>query len=236
MAREVVTAVGGEPKQGSAKRGVLSFFKELPVLIALALGIALIIKAFLIQAFFIPSGSMEHTLEVRDRVLVNKLTYRFHKPERGDVIVFKEPAGDPCAQDRAPGFVPPEQCNRNVVRKGLDWFGELFGIPTGDATKDYIKRIVALPGETFEMRDGVIYINGKKTQFKMDRPRQEGGSGPQLDNTDWTPVKIADDHYFVMGDNRGNSSDSRVFGPIGREKVIGKAFVIVWPPKRFAGL
>lgn len=236
MAREVVTAVSGEPKDGG-KRGILSFFKELPVLIALALGIALIIKAFLIQAFFIPSGSMEHTLEVRDRVLVNKLTYRFHQPERGDVIVFKEPAGDICAQKGTPGFIPPEECNRNAAQKAVDWFGELFGIPTSDAAKkDYIKRIVALPGETFEMREGVIYINGKKTNFKSNVPRAKGGSGPQLDETKWTPVKIPEEHYFVMGDNRGNSSDSRVFGPIDREKVIGKAFVIVWPPKRFAGL
>jgi len=220
-----------EETQPGGKRGVVSFFKELPVLVALALGIALVIKAFLIQAFFIPSASMEPTLEIRDRVLVNKLTYRFHEPERGDVIVFHEPAGDPCAR-AVPQEMLPEECRRNAVQKTRDWFAELFGIPTGDiANKDYIKRIVALPGETFEMREGVIYINGEKTDFPSSKDE-----GPQLDKTDWTPVTIEPDHYFVMGDNRGNSSDSRVFGPIHRDKVVGKAFVIIWPPTRFSGL
>jgi signal peptidase I len=163
---------------------------------------------------------------------VNKLTFRFHEPERGDVIVFKEPTGDPCAREGV-GIVLPEECNRTPVRKAVDWFAELFGVPTGDiANKDYIKRIVALPGDTFEMREGVVYIDGERTDFES-RPNEYG---PQLDNTEWTPVKVPDDHLFVLGDNRGNSSDSRVFGPVGRDKVIGKAFVIVWPPTRFSGL
>ncbi|HVE91912.1 MAG TPA: signal peptidase I [Actinomycetota bacterium] len=215
---------------GGRRHGIISFFKELPVLIALALGIALIIKAFLIQAFFIPSGSMEPTLAIHDRVLVNKLTYRFHKPERGDIVVFEDPSPPQCRQ--IPGLALPPECNKSIPRKARDWFAELFGIPTGDNTKDFIKRIVALPGEEFEMRDGDVFINGRKTDFES----KKGVEGPQKDETDWTPVKIPKDHYWVLGDNRANSSDSRTFRSIHRDKVVGKAFVIVWPPKRFGGL
>ena len=228
----------------SAGSSVLRFLKELPVLVALALGIALLIKAFLVQAFYIPSASMEPTLRQGDRVLVNKLSYRFGEPKRGDVIVFHDPYPDPC--DTTEGEAAPAGCQQGFVRKALDWFAEVFGLPTAD-TRDFIKRIVALPGETIQIENGQVYVcdepdcvplgpdgepkDGHKISF-----RSNSESGPRLDKDNVPAFPVPEDQYYVMGDNRGNSSDSRNFRGIAREKIIGKAFVLVWPPNRFSGL
>jgi signal peptidase I len=227
VAQEVSTPPEDQPGR-EPKRSILSFFKELPVLILLALGIALLIKTFLVQAFYIPSASMEPTLEVGDRVLVNKLSYRFGEPERGQIIVFKDPYGDPC--DVEPGEPMPDFCERGAFRRAFDWFGELFGLPTG-TTKDFIKRIVALPGETVEMREGVVHIDGDPVEFPS-APDQ----GPREDTYTMEPIQLGDDEYYVLGDNRANSSDSRVFEAISEDSIIGRAFVVVWPPTRFSGL
>lgn len=243
MARGDVLTEAEQEQPEEPEGGILSFFKELPVLIAMALGIALIIKAFLVQAFFIPSASMEPTLEIGDRVLVNKLSTRFGDPERGDVIVFRDPHGDPCAEQD--GVPRPARCDRNVFEGVLTWFGELFGLPTGE-TRDFIKRVVGLPGETIAIDDGVIYAcdtpceplapDGTPEDGEaVDIPSNEG-DGPVKDMDDMDAVEIESGEFFVLGDNRANSSDSRVFGVVTEDKVVGKAFVVVWPPTRFAGL
>jgi signal peptidase I len=240
LSQEVITPTTeeSEPKRNSALR----FLKELPVLIALALGIALLIKAFLVQAFFIPSASMEPTLTRGDRVLVNKLSYRFGEPDRGDVIVFRDPYPNPCEGEDA--HTP--DCNRSVPRRALNWFAEVFGLPTGD-TRDFIKRIVALPGETIAMDDGDVYVcdepgcvpidsDGEpKDGDLIDFPHSRD-EGPQKDDADLAAFVVPDDEYYVLGDNRANSSDSRSFRGIGRDEIVGKAFVVVWPPTRFTGL
>jgi len=228
VAREVVAPVSEDPEGDTPKRGVLAFFKELPVLIALALGIALLIKAFLVQAFFIPSASMEPTLQVGDRVLVNKLTYRFREPKRDDVIVFRDPYGDPC--QAGPDSTPPPSCERNAFQGAWAWFAELFGLPT-DHTRDFIKRIVALPGESIELRDGQVYVDGELVEFESDSK-----TGPQNDDYNMPPFEVPEDSFYVLGDNRANSSDSRTFRAISRDSIVGKAFVVVWPPNRFKGL
>jgi signal peptidase I len=235
-----VATPAAEPKKRES-HSALRFFKELPVLIALALGIALLIKAFLVQAFYIPSASMEPTLTQGDRVLVNKLSYRFGDPKRGDVIVFKDPYPNPCKeQPEAPG------CNESVPRKALNWFAEVFGLPTG-TTRDFIKRIVALPGETVALAGGNVYVcdepgcqpvdgNGKpKDGHIVDFPHT-ADEGPQKDDDSFPKFTVPEDEYFVLGDNRANSSDSRSFKGIAREEIIGKAFVLIWPPTRFGGL
>jgi signal peptidase I len=237
---DVATPASDEPKE-RAGRSAWRFLKELPVLIALALGIALLIKAFLVQAFYIPSASMEPTLTEGDRVLVNKLSYRFGEPKRGDVVVFKDPYPDPC--DDTPNVAG---CNESIPRKALNWFAEVFGLPTGD-TRDFIKRIVALPGETVALDDGNVYVcdepgcipvdkNGKAQDGRLIDFPNTTDEGPQKDDDTYAAFVVPQDQYFVLGDNRANSSDSRSFKGIAREDIIGKAFVLIWPPTRFGGL
>jgi signal peptidase I len=192
-------------------RRPLSFLRELPVLLVVAFLLALLIKSFLVQAFYIPSGSMENTLMIGDRVLVNKLVYHFHPPHREDVIVFADPHP----------LVTP---HRNPFSAVWHWLTEGLGV-AGDPQKDFIKRVIGLPGEEIEVRQGVVLIDGKRLR--------EPYLNPVRDLTSFGPVRVPRDQLFVMGDNRANSSDSRSsLGFIPYDKVIGRAFVIIWPPSR----
>jgi signal peptidase I len=196
-------------RRGSAK-AVLSFLRELPVLIVLAFALAILLKTLVVQAFFIPSGSMEPALDPGDRVLVNKVLY---EPARGDVIVFSDPKD---------GQGP----DRGVVGGFLHWLSEGIGFARPEH-EDFIKRVVGLPGETLEIRDQVVYIDG--------RPLREPylTRAARMSMTDFEHVQIPDDALFVMGDNRGHSNDSRAsLGFVPVDKVIGRAFVIIWPPSR----
>lgn len=245
MAREEqLVAPSTEPSPEEDRGGVLRFLKELPVLIVLALGIALLIKAFLVQAFYIPSASMEPTLRQGDRVLVNKLSYRFGEPKRGDVVVFHDPYPDPC--EATDGESPPAGCDRGFARDALDWFAEVFGLPTAD-TRDFIKRIVALPGETVQIENGQVYVCGEPdcVPLAADGTPRDGrkvdfassdDKGPREDRDNVPAFPVPEGQYYVLGDNRANSSDSRNFRGIDRENIIGKAFVLIWPPTRFTGL
>ena len=199
--------------------GAWRFLRELGILTISALVIAVVIKTFLIQAFFIPSGSMIPTLVPDDRILVNRLAYRFGDIERGDIIVFGDPT--PMPQDR--GFLG------SVVH----WMGEGIGV-VRPADDDFIKRVIALPGETWEIRDGVTYVNGTK----IDEPWVNVADP---DTRSFGPETVPDAMLFVMGDNRNHSGDSRFpppggLGYIPIDKVIGQAFVIIWPPSRMGWL
>jgi len=198
-------------KKDGAAKGAGSFLRELPVLLFIAFVLALLIKSFLVQAFYIPSESMLPTLRVGDRVLVNKVVYRLHEPRRGDIIVFEEPH-------------PAREPNRNPVQSFWHWLTQGLGVST-NPEKDFIKRVVALPGETIEIKRGQVYIDGKKLV--------EPYVGLEPDLRDYGPQKILPDNLFVMGDNRTNSNDSRFgLGQIPYKKVVGRAFVIIWPPGR----
>jgi signal peptidase I len=166
---------------------------EWALLVVGALVIALVIKTFLFQAFYIPSASMDPTLKVHDRVLVNKLSYHLHPVHRGDIIVFKAPA-----------------------------------LERTEQIKDLVKRVVGLPGDVMQARNGQVYIN--------DRLLREPylPKGTTTDNLPRTVIPPG--HYFMMGDNRAASSDSRVFGPIPRSTIIGRAFVKMWPFNRLGFL
>lgn len=167
---------------------------EWALIIIGALLVAFAVKTWLIQAFYIPSPSMVPTLQVKDRVLVNKLSYDLHDVNRGDVVVFERPKGEASS---------PE-------------------------IKDLIKRVVGLPGEKLEAKEGKLFINGQP----LEEPYlPEGTTTEGLE-----PIEVPLGHVFVMGDNRGNSSDSRRFGPIDEDTIVGRAFVLVWPLKAFRTL
>jgi len=198
-----------DPKHTSKKHRnpVAQFLGELPGLIIMAFVLALLIKTFLVQAFFIPSGSMEPTLVPGDRVLVLKVPYYFGDPDRGDIIVFEDPD---------PSGVP----ERGIVGGFFHWMFEGLGVQRPDS-EDFIKRVIGTPGDTVWAKDGQVYVNGD--------PIEEPYLTQPTD--DFAKDTVPEGKLFVMGDNRGNSLDSRFsLGMVPIDKVIGKAEVIIWPP------
>lgn len=189
----------GAPTPTAAPRRRRSTTRNAVEWVAVIIGavvVALLVKTFVVQAFRIPSDSMLPTLQVDDRVLVNKLSYDAHDLNRGDVIVFSRPENLPAA----PG--EPE---------------------------DLIKRVIGLPGEEVIARDGVVHVDGRE----LTEPYLETGTSTfDMDE----PVTVGPDEVFVMGDNRENSTDSRRFGPIPVDSVVGRAFTVMWPPGRIGAL
>lgn len=184
---------------------------EVPVLLVLAGVIAFVVKTFVAQAFYIPSESMTPQLAVNDRVVVSKISYRLHEPRRGDIVVFDNPSEVGNGSGNGSNF---------VVRffRGI---GEAVGV-VQPSTEEFIKRVVALPGETVEAKDGRVYIDGRLLEEPYLRP--------EAVTADFAPRTIPPDRLWVMGDNRSNSADSRVFGPIERGSVVGRTVFRVWPP------
>lgn len=180
------TATAEPGRRGRKRSSGLRNAVEWVVVIGGALLVALLVKTFLVQAFYIPSESMLTTLEVGDRVLVNKVSYDLHDVNRGDIVVFEKPPGE------------------------------------GGDIDDLIKRAIGLPGETIEGRDGHVLVDGEV----LDEPYLDEG----VVTGDFGPVEVGEGQLFMMGDNRENSRDSRFFGPIDEELVVGRAFLRVWPP------
>ncbi len=172
--------------------------REWATVIAGAIGIALIVRAFLLASFFIPSPSMTPTLHNGDRVLVNKLAYRLHDVHRGDVVVFERPS-------------------------------ELKAHPE---VKDLIKRVIGLPGETVEFRDGRLLIDG----HLLDEPYLAPGTTTEFKPETGVSITIPEGQVLVLGDNRTNSTDGRVFGPIDQKLIVGRAFVLYFPMKNLGFL
>lgn len=184
---------------------------ELPGLLLVALVVAVLIKTFLVQPFYIPSGSMIPTLEINDRVIVAKVGTG--DVERGEIVVFENPYAD----DAPVGFV--EAAGKAVL--------EALGIRTSP-DDDLIKRTVAVGGDRIEIVANVVYVNGSP----LDEPYLAAGSFMP----DMPALVVPDGHLFMMGDNRSSSSDSRVFGPVPVDHVVGEAVVRIWPIDRIAGL
>jgi signal peptidase I len=219
---------GDEKKKGS-------LLKELPVLLVIAFVLALLVKTFLVQAFFIPSGSMEQTLHgcpgcTGDRVLVNKVPYWFGKPSPGDIVVFKGP------DTWTPEVAVSEPSN--VVAKGLRTLGRAIGVapPSED---DYVKRVIATAGQTVQCCDdqGRVTVDGKPLDEPYIYQNSPVGVGPPT-GRDFGPVTVPEGRLWVMGDHRSGSADSRAHltdkysGTIAVDDVIGKAQLIVWPLHR----
>jgi signal peptidase I len=179
---------GSPPEKAGDGRGVGRTVFEWVGLVVLALVIALLIKTFLFQAFYIPSESMTPTLKIHDRVLVNKLSYKLHPVHRGDIVVFK-----------APPHADP----------GID---------------DLVKRVIGLPGDTVAAHGGHVYIDGKRLPEKY--------LPVGVTTSAFGSKSIKTDEYWVMGDNRGNSKDSRSFGVITKSQIVGRVFLRIWPLNR----
>jgi len=160
---------------------------EWVAVLLVALGVAVAVRAYVVQTFFIPSASMEPTLMIGDRILVDKLSYHLHGVGRGDIVVFA---------------TPPKE-------------------PPNPAVKDLVKRVIGLPGETISSPDGRVWINGK--------PLKEPWLPKGTVTSGITPQKIPPNEFFVMGDNRGDSQDSRFFGPISRSLIVGHVVFRIWP-------
>ena len=218
-----------------------SFFRELPFLVVIAFLLALLIKAFLIQAFYIPSGSMQQTLELRDRVLVNKLVYDFREIHRGEVVVF----------NGLDSFTPETQIAEpaNGVQRVLRAFSSAVGVGA-PGEKDFIKRVIGVPGDRVACcADGKVTVQpqGAERPTMLEEPYVfndnnevfcAAGLGETACPEGAEGVLVPEGRLWVMGDHRGSSSDSRAHiddannGTVPQDKVIGRAFVIVWPLDR----
>ncbi|MET9927015.1 MULTISPECIES: signal peptidase I [unclassified Streptomyces] len=218
---------GGTPGGGRPPRRQRSFWMELPLLIGIALILALLIKTFLIQAFSIPSDSMQNTLQRGDRVLVDKLTPWFgSEPERGEVVVFHDPGG--WLQDTA----TPEP---NIAQKFLSF----IGLMPSSEEKDLIKRVIAVGGDTVECKEnGPVTVNGKA----LDEKSFIFPGNTPCNDEPFGPIKVEEGRIFVMGDHRQNSLDSRYHqelpgqGTVSNDEVVGRAIVVAWPVGRWATL
>ena len=204
------------PTRGDAETGsddsLASFLKELPVLLLIAFGLAFLLRTFVVQVFFIPSESMVPTLQVDDRIVVEKISYLFDGPDRGDVVVFAGEEGFPTAQETG-------------VERVIRGVGQFLGVVPVDA-RDLVKRVIGLPGDTVVLEDGQVSVNG----VELDEPYA------QLDQDDgeWT---VPEGELFVLGDNRSNSADSRSsLGFVELDNVVGRAVLKIWPMDRFGGI
>jgi signal peptidase I len=184
---------------------------ELIVIVVVAIGLALLIQAFLVKPYRIPSESMEPTLDVGQRVLVSRFNYKFSDPDRGDIVVFHPPAGADSNTCGVPDKPEDEVCPRPTAKRD---------------NVNFIKRIVAVPGDTLAIQDGHPVVNGKQQKEDFILPCAPGTCNfPR-------PIKIPPGHFFMMGDNRGQSDDSRFWGPVPEKWIIGQAFSTYWPPRR----
>jgi len=234
-------SVAVPPVRGRSGTG--SFLRELPVLVVVALGLALLIKAFLVQAFYIPSGSMEQTLAIHDRVLVNKLVYDIRDIHRGEVVVFNGEGSFSPDPDMETAVEPS-----SGVQQVLATVRSAVGLGS-PGEKDFIKRVIGLPGDRVacctdghvtvqpeggqpvELVEPYVYTNSPATSFCAQ------GDGEGACPAGSQPVTVPPGRLFVLGDHRDNSSDSRAHidtdpdmgGTIPQDRVIGRAFVVVWP-------
>ena len=200
-------------RQKRQKKSAGGSLLELAVIVVVALGLALGIQAFLVKPYRIPSESMVPTLTVDQRVLVNRIGNHFGDPQIGDVMVFHPPAGADDGQG---------QCGVPVS------VAEICSRPTGERSDvNFIKRVVAGPGDTLRIRAGRAIVNGEELDEPYAQPCGTG-EGCTFSGT----IRIPEGHYFMMGDNRGASADSRFWGPVPRDWFIGGAFATYWPPNR----
>ena len=203
-------------RRAKRSKSTTSSIVELVVIVLVALGLALGIQAFIVKPYRIPSGSMEPTLAIGQRVLVNRVGMHFGKPHVGEIAVFHPPKD---AEQQLCGRSP------HMVKVGASACAEPDAEKSGDV--NFIKRIVGGPGDTISIVAGHVIRNGKRESDSYIRPCAEAS---QCNFP--IPIKIPADHWFMMGDNRGESDDSRFWGPVPTGWIIGGAFATYWPPDR----
>ena len=189
----------GTPAPVAGRGRQSRWIREAVVVVLVALVVALVLRTFVVQTFYIPSGSMEPTLQVGDRILVNKLSYHLHSVHRGDIIVFARP--------------PAENCG-------------------GPQVDDLVKRVIGLPGDVISVSRGYVDINGKRLDETWLPASRQGitGQGPAGNAFNLaSPYKVKANNYFVMGDNRMDSCDSRYWGTVPSSLIVGKVELRVWP-------
>ena len=213
-----VALKGGGKKPKSARASIV----ELLVIIGVALGLALGIQAVIVKPYRIPSGSMEPTLSIGQRVLVNRIGMDFSEPHVGEIAVFHPPEG---AEQEECGPSP------HVIRLGASACSE--PVPKENTGVNFIKRVIAGPGDEIYIREGHVFRKAAGTTSfvpEKDSYIRECGVSPECNFP--TPIKIPAGHWFMMGDNRGESDDSRFWGPVPTGWIIGQAIATYWPPDR----
>jgi signal peptidase I len=223
-----------ERRRSLIRRKEMPLWQELPLLLVVAFCLAVLIRTFLVQAFYIPSGSMEKTLLVKDRVLVNKVVYDMRDPVRGEIVVFRG------TDNWAPEVTEPVS-NAFGAKLGRT-VGDLVGV-SRPGERDFIKRVIGLPGDKIACCDaqGRITVNGVGIDeaYIADGYNSDLSQPPnptQCTSRRFTEVTIPAGEMFVMGDHRKISQDARCQGPVPIKNIIGRAFVIVWPSSRFTSL
>jgi signal peptidase I len=224
----------------TASRRKRSLLREIPILLVIALVIAMVVKTFVVQAFVIPTGSMQNTLEINDKILVNKLVYHFRSIRPGDVVVFNGTGSwEPAAPPSRPDTDPIARAYDDTLRKLFDAIGGLFGSPL-DQT-DFVKRVIGVPGDHVVCctAQGLITINGVPLHEQSYLyPGDHSGSAPTGIPGNFN-VRVPAGYLWVLGDHRSISDDSRGHeadpgnGMVPENKVIGRAFVVAWPPSQW---
>ncbi|WP_040165240.1 signal peptidase I [Microbacterium gorillae] len=214
------------------KRGWLAFFRDIVVIVIIALIVSFVVKSFVVRSFYIPSGSMENTLKENDRILVDELSPRFTGYHRGDIVVFRDPGG----------WLPPEAAvDRGPIAAAGEWVLSLVGLAAPDSSEHLVKRVIGLPGDHVVCCDaaGRIEVNGTPLDESAYVKLSPGRSTPKEIEFD---VTVPEGSLWVMGDNRDHSRDSRLnmdqpskgFVPL--DGVVGRVFLRTWPLDRFGGL
>jgi len=225
-------ASSGRRRGRIIRRAEMPLWQELPLLLVVAFCLAVLIRTFLVQAFYIPSGSMENTLLVGDRVLVNKVVYDMRDPVRGEIVVFRG------TDNWAPEVTEP--VSQSFGAKLGRTIGDLVGV-SRPGERDFIKRVIGLPGDKVACCDkqGRITVNGvalDEPYVQENSPLDAPPNPTQCTSRRFAEVTVPAGDMFVMGDHRLVSQDARCQGPVPIDNIIGRAFVVVWPSSRFAGL